>query len=124
MKAQEGINIGTLGMTATAYKKLHGIPEPINDNLPVTKVHTKNIALIIATAKLAGDKRDSISNAEGKEIGITSGIRASLILDGDDEKFNAQMNAKVAEKVAKLKKEIKAEEAANKKASKKARRTV
>jgi hypothetical protein len=113
MKFQEGINIGTLGMTATAYKKLHGIPEPINDNLPVSLVDTKNLALLLGAKELRDDERDSISNAEGREIGITSGLAASLIFE--DKEFNAQIKARVAAKVSKLKQDLKEEAAEAKK---------
>jgi hypothetical protein len=102
MKAQEGINIGVLGMTATKYKEVHGIAEPFNDNLPVTKVHAKNMALIIATSELAEDPRETISNKEGREIGINSGIIASLVLE--DKDFRAELKARIASRAKDLNK--------------------
>jgi hypothetical protein len=79
MKFQEGINIGVLGMTATKYKKLHDISEPFNDNLPITLVDTKNLALLLGAQELRTDPRKHISNAEGRAIGKTNGIRARII---------------------------------------------
>jgi hypothetical protein len=102
MKAQEGINVGVLGMTATKYKEVHGITEPFNDNLPVTKVHAKNMALIIATSELAEDPRETISNKEGREIGINSGIIASLVLE--DKDFRSELKARIASRAKDLSK--------------------
>ena len=117
MKFQEGINVGVLGMTATAYKKIHGTPEPLNDNLPVRVVDKKNLALMLGANELRTDPRENISNAEGRDIGLTSGLMASLILE--DEEFKSQVKARLSEKVAKLRKELKQE--SNKKSKKKIR---
>jgi hypothetical protein len=76
-------------------------------------VDTKNLALLLGAKELREDNRDSISNAEGREIGITSGLAASLIFE--DKEFNSQLKARVAAKVAKLKKELKDEDAEAKK---------
>lgn len=98
MKAQEGINIGVLGMTATKYKKLHDIPEPFNDNLTVEQVDTKNLALIIGTKKLRDDDRESISNKEGRMIGIRSGVAARMFFENSKVKgvLNKCVDAELA----------------------------
>ena len=98
MKAQEGINIGVLGMTATKYKKLHDIPEPFNDNLPVRLVHIKNVGLVIATSTLQEDPRKSISNKEGRMIGIRSGVAARMFFENSKVKgvLNKCVDAELA----------------------------
>ena len=102
MKAQEGINRGVLGMTATAYKKLHGIPEPINDNLPERTLRIKNVGIVLTTDALESDERSSISNKEAKEIGLKNGIMASLIFE--DKNIQSQLKAGVAKRLAEIKK--------------------
>lgn len=104
MKAQEGLNIGVLGMTATKYKKLHGIPEPLNDNLPVRLVDVKNIGLVLATSRLREDSRAAISNKEGREIGINSGITARMIFE--NEELKTKINEYVMEERDRMKDEI------------------
>ena len=79
MKFQEGINVGVLGMPASKYKEKHDISEPFNDNLPITLVDTKNLALLLGAQELRTDPRKHISNAEGRAIGKTNGIRARII---------------------------------------------
>ena len=100
MKAQEGINRGVLGMTATAYKKLHGIPEPINDNLPERTLRIKNVGIVLTTDALESDERSSISNKEAKEIGLKNGIMASLIFE--DKNIQSQLKAGVAKRLAEI----------------------
>lgn len=98
MKLQEGINVGTLGMTATKYKEVHDISEPFNDNLPVRLVHIKNVGLVIATSTLQEDPRKSISNKEGRMIGTRSGVAARMFFENSKVKgvLNKCVDAELA----------------------------
>ncbi len=81
MKVQQGVNEGVLGMTATKYKKLHGIKEPFNDNLTKDQVDTKNIGIILATMRVRNHPKSELSHKEGKYIGLTSGQRARKLAE-------------------------------------------
>jgi hypothetical protein len=85
-------------MTATKYKKLHDIPEPFNDNLPVRLVHIKNVGLVIATSTLQEDPRKSISNKEGRMIGVRSGVAARMFFENSKVKgvLNKCVDAELA----------------------------
>ena len=76
MKVQQGVNEGVLGMSATKYKKLHGIKEPFNDNLTQEQIYIKNIGINIATYRIHMHKAPRIGQKEGNLIGLTSGQRA------------------------------------------------
>jgi hypothetical protein len=76
MKVQQGVNEGVLGMSATKYKKLHGIKEPFNDNLTQEQIYIKNIGINIATYRIHMHKAPRIGQKEGNMIGITSGQHA------------------------------------------------
>lgn len=76
MKVQQGVNEGVLGMSATKYKKLHGIKEPFNDNLTQEQIYIKNIGINIATYRIHMHKAPRIGQKEGNMIGLTSGQRA------------------------------------------------
>ena len=76
MKVQQGVNEGVLGMSATKYKKLHGIKEPFNDNLTQEQIYIKNIGINIATYRIHMHKAPRIGQKEGNMIGLTSGQHA------------------------------------------------
>ncbi len=80
MKVQEGINEGVLGMTATKYKKLHGIKEPFNDNLTEVQVATKNVGIILTTLQLRSHPKTSLTHKEGKQIGVNCGQYAKDVI--------------------------------------------
>ena len=79
MKVQQGINEGVLGMTATKYKKLHGIKEPFNDNLSKDQVDIKNAGISLATYTIRNHPKPKLSGREGTEIGKDSSLRAKII---------------------------------------------
>ena len=74
-----GINEGVLGMTATKYKKLHGIKEPFNDNLSKDQVDIKNAGISLATYTIRNHPKPKLSGKEGTEIGKDSSLRAKII---------------------------------------------
>lgn len=82
IKPQQGINEGVLGMTGTKYKKLFGVPEPLNDNLSVDQVSAKNMAMVMATDTIRKHSDNKISQPEGVRIGRTSALQARVILSG------------------------------------------
>ena len=71
MKVQEGINEGILGMTATKYKKLHGIKEPFNDNLTEAQIDLKNAGIALTTYSIRTHVKDKLTHKEGRHIGLT-----------------------------------------------------
>jgi hypothetical protein len=75
-------NEGVLGMTGTKYKKLFGVPEPLNDNLSVDQVSAKNMAMVMATDTIRKHSDNKISQPEGVRIGRTSALQARVILSG------------------------------------------
>ena len=81
MKVQQGVNEGVLGMTATKYKKLHGIKEPFNDNLTEDQVSIKNMGIILATMRVRNHPKPELSHKEGSYIGLTSGQRARKLAE-------------------------------------------
>ena len=86
MKVQEGINEGVLGMTATKYKKLHGIKEPFNDNLNEAQLDMKNAGISLATYSIRTHQKPSLTHMEGKQIGKDSGIYATLVMTNPEVK--------------------------------------
>lgn len=81
MKVQQGVNEGVLGMTATKYKKLHGIKEPFNDNLTEDQVDMKNIGIALATLRIRNHAKEILTHKEGNHIGLTSGQRARKLAE-------------------------------------------
>lgn len=81
MKVQQGVNEGVLGMTATKYKKLHGIKEPFNDNLTEDQVDIKNIGIALATLRIRNHVKETLTHKEGNHIGLTSGQRARKLAE-------------------------------------------
>ena len=71
MKVQEGINEGLLGMTATKYKKVHGIKEPFNDNLTEAQIDLKNAGIALTTYTIRTHAKDRLTHKEGRHIGLT-----------------------------------------------------
>ena len=66
-----GINEGILGMTATKYKKLHGIKEPFNDNLTEARIDLKNAGIALTTYTIRTHVKDKLTHKEGRHIGLT-----------------------------------------------------
>ena len=103
LKAQQGINEGTLGMTGAKYKKLYGVPEPLNDNLTVAQVRVKNMSMIIATKDISDHADDKISPEEGVKIGRLAALQSRVVLSG-------RLKDRILKEVALLEKEDKANE--------------
>jgi hypothetical protein len=103
LKAQQGINEGTLGMTGAKYKKLYGVPEPLNDNLTVAQVRVKNMSMIIATKDISDHADDKISPEDGVKIGRLAALQSRVVLSG-------RLKDRILKEVALLEKEDKANE--------------
>jgi hypothetical protein len=103
LKAQQGINEGTLGMTGAKYKKLYGVPEPLNDNLTVAQVRVKNMSMIIATKDISDHAEDKISPEDGVKIGRLAALQSRVVLSG-------RLKDRILKEVALLEKEDKANE--------------
>ena len=103
IKPQQGINEGTLGMTGAKYKKLYGVPEPLNDNLTVAQVRVKNMSMIIATKDISDHADDKISPEDGVKIGRLAALQSRVVLSG-------RLKDRILKEVALLEKEDKANE--------------
>ena len=103
LKAQQGINEGTLGMAGAKYKKLYGVPEPLNDNLTVAQVRVKNMSMIIATKDISDHADDKISPEDGVKIGRLAALQSRVVLSG-------RLKDRILKEVAILEKEDKANE--------------
>jgi hypothetical protein len=79
IKVQEGINEGILGMPGEKYRKLNGLPKPLNDNLSLGQIHQKLHANLFAADSIKEDSRAVIPAVESKVFGLRAGLRAKIV---------------------------------------------
>lgn len=83
-KVDNGINEGILGMPGEKYRKLNGLPKPLNDNLTVSQVQQKMFANVFAVEIISEDLRSHIPAGEAKPIGLRAGTLARVLKEDCD----------------------------------------
>ena len=81
-----GIHHGVLGKSGAKYLKDTRQSQPLNDKLPVKTLATKNIAIIMSTVAIQEDKREELTGAQGKSIGVRCGSYAKFISENTEVK--------------------------------------
>lgn len=81
-----GIHHGVLGKSGAKYLKETQQSQPLNDKLPVKTLATKNIAIIMSTVAIQEDKREELTGAQGKSIGMRCGSYAKFISENAEVK--------------------------------------
>lgn len=81
-----GIHHGVLGKSGAKYLKETQQSQPLNDKLTVKTLATKNIAIIMSTVAIQEDKREELTGAQGKSIGVRCGSYAKFISENKEVK--------------------------------------